>query len=172
MFKRIPHGNFIQQGKLNSKIQIMLKKKMQCKKSIGRKIFFSHLRYQHFKMEGINSVRDIMQKGDWMIKIDLTDAYFTLGIHKIHQQSLQFRWKGKWYFNWLPFGISVAPLELTKMFKVPIGLLRGIGICLVIYLDYILIIKSKLYVRWREKYDPSSKPRIWNKHRQISSSVL
>ena len=34
----------------------------------------SYIPYQHFYMEGLNSVKDLLQKGDYMVKIDLTDA--------------------------------------------------------------------------------------------------
>ena len=36
------------------------------------------LRYEHFKMEGIRLLKDLLLKDDWMVKIDLTDAYLTL----------------------------------------------------------------------------------------------
>lgn len=103
----------------------------------------SHLNYTHFKMEGIHSVRNMIQQGDYMIKIDLTDAYFTVPISEDHQKYLQFRWKKQTFqFQCLPFGISVAPLVFTKIMKVPISFLRKIGLRLVIYLDGILIMNQ------------------------------
>ena len=34
--------------------------------------------YEHFKMEGIAAVVDMLQPGDWMIRINLKDAYFAV----------------------------------------------------------------------------------------------
>ena len=36
------------------------------------------LRYEHFKMEGVHMLRDLLKKGDFMVKLDLKDAFFTV----------------------------------------------------------------------------------------------
>ena len=36
--------------------------------------------YEHFKMEGIHMLRDLLRKGDFMVKIDLKGAYFTVPV--------------------------------------------------------------------------------------------
>ena len=35
----------------------------------------SFLAYEHFKMEGLVTVRGLLRRGDWLVKVDLTDAY-------------------------------------------------------------------------------------------------
>ena len=39
-----------------------------------------HITYEHFKMEGIHMFRDLLKLGDWLVKIDLKDAYLTVPI--------------------------------------------------------------------------------------------
>lgn len=94
------------------------------------------LKYKHFKMEGIHLLKDLLIKNDWMMKIDLTQAYLTVVISEQHRKYLKFFWKGKvMEFRSLPFGIAIAPHHFTKIMKVPISLLRRLGIRLIIYLD-------------------------------------
>ena len=35
---------------------------------------------EHFEMEGISALKDILQSRDWFVKVDLKDAYFTIPI--------------------------------------------------------------------------------------------
>ena len=44
--------------------------------------------YEHFKMEGIHMLRDLLKLGDWLVKIDLKDAYLTVPIWINHQKYL------------------------------------------------------------------------------------
>ena len=34
------------------------------------------IQYQHFKIEGMKNLKPLIQREDWLIKIDLQDAYF------------------------------------------------------------------------------------------------
>ena len=34
--------------------------------------------YHHFKMEGLKDVKNLLKRGDWMCKMDLKDAYFSV----------------------------------------------------------------------------------------------
>lgn len=58
---------------------------------------------------------------------------------------LKFFWRNKILeFTSLPFGIAIAPRVFTKIMKIPIAILRRLGIRLVIYLDDILIMNQSL----------------------------
>lgn len=97
--------------------------------------------YKHFQMENLSSVRQLVQKGNWLAKIDLTDAYLTVPVHPEDQHYLQFRWEKILYqFVCMPFGLSSAPRTFTKLLKPLIAFLRGKGIRLVVYLDDMLIV--------------------------------
>ena len=91
---------------------------------------------EHFKMEGIHLMKDLLQEGDWMVKLDLKDAYFAIPIHHEHQKYLAFRWQGNTYqFKCLPFGLSSAPRVFTKMMRPAIAWLRQLGCKTITYLD-------------------------------------
>jgi len=101
------------------------------------------LRHQHFKMEGIHVVRDLLQQGDWMARIDLKDAYFAVPVCPSDRKYLRFKWQSKGYeFTCLPFGLSTAPRVFTKVLRPVITYLREKGIRCVIYLDDILIMNQ------------------------------
>ena len=95
---------------------------------------------EHFKMEGIHLVENLLQKGDWAVKIDLKDAYFAVPIDQGHRQYLQFQFQGATYhFNCLPFGLSSAPRVFTKLMKPVTAWLRQLGCRLISYIDDNLI---------------------------------
>jgi len=103
----------------------------------------SCVKYEHFKMEGLDSVKHLLRQGDWMVKLDLKDAYFTVPICEEHQCFLRFVWKGlKFQFVCLPFGLSSAPRAFTKIMKPVVAVLRASGIRVVIYLDDLLFLNS------------------------------
>ena len=98
------------------------------------------VRYDHFKMEGIHMLRDLLKPNDFLAKIDLKDAYFAMPIWKNHQKFLRFIWQDtQWKFLYLPFGFASTPRVFTKILKPVVSLLRKQGIRLIIYLDDILL---------------------------------
>ena len=89
-------------------------------------------------------VRDILRLNDWMTRIDLKDAYFSIPIHQCHQKYSRYRWEKRMYqFKCLPFGLASAPRIFTKVLRPVVGYLRGIGIRSVIYLDDLLLLNQK-----------------------------
>lgn len=124
-----------------STIFLVPKKNGQFRPVINLKGLNRFVRYDHFKLENLNSLRPLIQPGDWMVKVNLQDAYFTLPIHLEHRKFLRFVWRGRLYeFVCLPFGLSSAPWIFTKALKPLVAFLRRRGVRIVIYLDDMLIL--------------------------------
>lgn len=105
------------------------------------KMVNQYIQCQHFKMEGVPALREIIQPNDWICKLDLKDAYVVVPIHKDSRRYLSFRHQGM-IFNYksLPFGMSVAPRVFSKLMRYAMTPLRKQGIRLVYYLDDICIL--------------------------------
>ena len=113
-----------------------------------------YLRKQHFKMDSLNKVLNLVQKGDWAISLDLKDAYLHIPIFPPHKRFLRFCIKGKCYqFTCLCFGPTVAPRVFTKVVSVVAAHLRMQNIRLAVYLDdwFLVNLIRKLLLIDREK---------------------
>ena len=73
---------------------------------------------RHFKMEGVVLLKSLVQQGDWMVSIDLKDAYLSVVVAEEHRRYLKFQWEHQLYeFLCLPFGLSSALCTFTKLLK-------------------------------------------------------
>ena len=96
---------------------------------INLKFLNSFIPYQHFKMEGMHLIKDLLQEHDFLIKIDLKDAYFGIPLNKSPRKYIRFHWEGNLYeFFCLCFGLGPVLLIFTKLLKIRIALLRRIDV--------------------------------------------
>ena len=96
---------------------------------------------EHFKMEHIEFVKEVLQQSDWLGSIDLADAYFSIPIHRSHWKYLRFFWNGELFcYKVLVFGLSSAPRIFTQLCKPILARLRGyFGIICSMYIDDLII---------------------------------
>ena len=100
-----------------------------------------YLKKQHFKMDSLNSVLNLVQQGDWAISLDLKDAYIHIPIHQGHKKFLRFCIQGKVYqFTCLCFGPTMAPRAFTKVVAVIAAHLRMQNMRVAVYLDDCFIV--------------------------------
>ena len=71
-------------------LQTVSKKEGQMRPVLNLKPLNEFIYHRHFKMEGMHIVRDLLQRGNWMTRIDIKDAYFAIPIHPQHQKFLRF----------------------------------------------------------------------------------
>ncbi|KAJ1095605.1 hypothetical protein NDU88_000764 [Pleurodeles waltl] len=98
------------------------------------------LKQEKFKMLTLAQVLWALNKEDWMVSVDLQDAYFHIPILKSHRKYLRFMVGSPHYqFAVLPFGLTSAPRVFTKVMSVVAAELRRKGIAVFPYLDDWLI---------------------------------
>jgi hypothetical protein len=89
-----------------------------------------------FKMESLRSVKRAVKPQDWLIAIDLQDAYLHIPIHRDFRKFLRFKIGNQVYqFLVLPFGLSPAPRIFTKVLAPLVAIARLEGLYLYPYLD-------------------------------------
>ncbi|MEE9220528.1 MAG: reverse transcriptase domain-containing protein [candidate division NC10 bacterium] len=70
-----------------------------------------------FKMHTPASIIASLRNGQWVVSLDLKDAYFQIPIAPVSGKFLRIRWLDVTYqFTSLPFGLSIAPRLFTKLF--------------------------------------------------------
>ena len=93
-----------------------------------------------FKMETFASVLLSVCQGDWMVSLDLKEAYLQVPIHPDSHMFLRFVAFDRVYqFHALCFGLSIVPQVFTRVMAPVSSILHGMGIRLCRYLDDWLI---------------------------------
>ena len=96
-----------------------------------------------FRMETSRMVLRAVRRNDWMVSIDLKDAYLQIPIHPVSRRFLRFTAGGKtWQFRVLCFGLSTAPQVFTRVMAHVSGFLHQLGMWMLRYLDDWLILAS------------------------------
>ena len=96
-----------------------------------------------FKMETVASVLLSVQEGDFLVSINLKDAYFRIPVHQSSRKLLRFVSEGTVYqFKALCFILSTAPQVFTRMFATVSAWAHSHGIRLLRYLDDWLVLAS------------------------------
>ena len=83
----------------------------------------SNIPYQHFQMEGLFLLKNMLLPGDKMCKTDLKEVYFAISFSVKSRMYVRVQWKGlECKLFCLCIELSSAPLVFTKLFKVLISL--------------------------------------------------
>ena len=111
-----------------SQIFLVAKKEGGQRPVINLKALNRFVKHEHFKMEGLHILPNLIQSEDWMVKLDLKDASLQIPIHVEHQHLLQFQWELNTYqFQCLLFGLTSAPRVFSKVMKPVVSALRHMG---------------------------------------------
>ena len=97
----------------------------------------------HFHMETPQSVLRSIRPGDWMISLDLQDAYLQVPVHHDSRRYLRFVMQGRTYqFRVLCFGLTTVPQVFTRIMAPVSAILHKYGVRMLRYLDDWLILAS------------------------------
>ena len=89
-----------------------------------------------FRMETLQQVSSQVQPGDYLVSLDLKDAYLHVPIHPEDRRFLRFSIHGRQY-QWkvLVFGLSTSPRVFTKVMAPIVSYLRSHQVYVYPYLD-------------------------------------
>ena len=74
----------------------------------------------HFKIEGLHSLKFLLQEDCIFYKINLNDAYFSIPLHELSKIFVRFLWPGSLYeLLCLWFGLVLTPRIFTKLLNIP-----------------------------------------------------
>ena len=126
-------------------VPIHKKKKKKKKKIIDLSTLNTYTASQRFHMETPQSVLRSIRPGDWMISLDLQDAYLQVLVHPESRRYLRFTMGGVSYqFRVLCFGLTTAPQVFTRLMAPISAILHRYGIRMLRYLDdWLILAKSR-----------------------------
>ena len=94
-----------------------------------------------FKMEDKNTIISLIEKNDFLVSIDLTEAFHSVPLNPLSKRLTCFQIdEQRFCYNCLPFGLSSSPRIFSKILKSVIAFLRSRNIKITFYLDDLLII--------------------------------
>lgn len=132
---------------------LVTKKNGQMRPVINLKPLNAYVRKEHFKMDTLAKVLNLVNPNMWAISLDLKDAYLHIPIHKKHRKFLRFCINNKCYqFTAMCFGPTQAPRAFTKITSVVTAYLRMQNQTLASYLDDWLML-NRLVERLLEERD-------------------
>ena len=128
-----------------SRLFVVLKASGSWRPVIDLKKLNGSIKKTRFRMETVQSVLSSIRRNDWMVSIDLKEAYLQIPVHPESRKFLRFVTNmGVFQFRTLCFGLSTAPQVFTRIMAPVSKILHSMKIRLLRYLDdWLLIASSK-----------------------------
>ena len=106
-------------------------------------ILNTHLRKVHFRMDNLSYIIAMIAPNDFLVSIDLSDAYHSIAMHILHMPYLAFILANICYqFTCLPQGLSPAPRIFTMIMKVVLKFLRTLSVKIAAWIDDFILAAS------------------------------
>ena len=128
-----------------SRVFVTLKASGAWRPIIDLSILNKMVRFTKFHLETPQSVLRSVRPGDWMISLDLKDAYLQIPIHQGSRKYLRFvTSEGTFQFKVLPFGLTTSPQVFTRVMAPVSAMMHRSGYRMLRYLDDWLVLGSSL----------------------------
>ena len=114
------------------------KKRWGPKPIINLKRLNSFVHTEHFKMEGIHMLKDLLKPNDWMTKVNLKDTYYTSSDKPQKVAAVQVA-RRNLSVQLSPFQVVVGSVDLHQDYKADCS---HPGLRMIIYIDDILILSE------------------------------
>ena len=112
---------------------------------LNLKILNTYIRKTKFRLEGYQVIFSMIHVGDFMVSIDLKDAFLMFSIHPAFHKYLCFEWLNVRYcYTSMPFGLTSAPRIFTKVLKSVLVFLRSRGLRISAWFDDIIMVASSV----------------------------
>ena len=96
---------------------------------------------KYFRAEDLQTVSQLLQKGDWMIVVDVKGAYHHIPMHEGSRKLMGFRYRGKNYrYAVAPMGLSPSPRWWTNILTTALKTFRIQGVRMIAFYDDILLL--------------------------------
>jgi len=86
-----------QDGQFTSTLFLVQKENGDYRPIINLRALNRFLGKESFKMEGMQAAKSLIQQGDFMMELDLKDAYYALPIYHSHRKYLRFIYQDRTY---------------------------------------------------------------------------
>ena len=102
-----------------------------------------HIQYEYFKMEGLQTAQFLIHCRNVMTKVDISDFFMhkPIGPPDRCYFCLMYN-RRKFQYTTMPFGLCSAPCIATKLLQPTTCRLCLMGICLVVFIDDILLLSQ------------------------------
>ena len=112
-----------------SRVFVVLKASVSWRPIIDLSVLNRFVVGTKFRMETVQSVLSSVRQGDWMVALDLKDAYLQIPIHPESRRYLRFVTpQGTFQFKVLCFGLTTAPQVFTRVMAPVSAILHSMGI--------------------------------------------
>ena len=93
-----------------------------------------------FRMDNFSTLISLICPGDFLVSIDLADAYHAIAVHPLYHRFLTFVFMGVFYqYVCLPQGLTSSPRIFTKVVRAVLTYLRSFAVRIAAWLDDFLI---------------------------------